>query len=362
MSIFERPEALAIASIVAVAVGAILVASSRGAPIERFSAGNNFDVALAVTKAYKTVLERTPTEAELIEFHDRLTSDSEFDVAALEATLRETGEFRRLTRLQSQSANPGLEGTLTEAQVLAKLRRLYRQKVGVDPDDATLMFLRERYRRTRLDDDYIRSLIENIAAAGKAPPGEKRDPDLKRFGDISRRKGGSSAASDRVEFGSVGSGADTADDAEAERSIDGRDRDALSKLCKKLGVDADKAAIGNMSGDALLGGRCPRDGDLPPDNLAQRVEQRNIEGASSVACRASRAAAAAGLYNAGYTVPGEKAGVWSLPQRRPPICLGGGQLKGRSVWGPVNSQTALIGTPIEASQEMEDTMKDLVLM
>ncbi len=210
---------LAVASVLVVGVGAVLAASYKRPPVELFSAGNNFDVALAVTKAYKTVLERTPTEAELLEYHDRLLSDSEFDVAALEASLRESGEYRRLTRLQSESANPGLEGTLTEAQVLGKLRKFYRAEVGVDPDEPTLVFLRERYRRTRLDDEYIKELIISIALSGEtlarnaarrkiAAGDAAKDAALDRFGKISRSATDASAT-DANAAGSAAQGSGT---------------------------------------------------------------------------------------------------------------------------------------------------------
>ena len=368
-------DVLAIASVLAVGVGAVLVASYKRPPVELFSAGNNFDIALAVTKAYKTVLERTPTEAELIEYHDRLLSDEQFDVPALEASLRETGEYKRLIRLQSESANPGLEGSLTEAQVLGKLRRLYRGQVGVDPDESTLVFLRERYRRTRLDDDYIKELIKSISQAGEAlarGAAERQglvkgsDPKLDRFGEISRGKTGASdedaaakaaAKAKSDEFGDSGSGSGTGPESEFARSIDQREADALTALCTKLGVSADKALAGSMSGDALLGGSCPGLGDVPADELAQRLAQRQLDGTASITCRAARAAQAAGLSRAGYVIPPERLGSWTVPQRRPPICIGK-----PGVWGPVNDQTSLIGTPLDKAQEMEGRLEDLVLL
>jgi hypothetical protein len=378
---------LAVASVLVVGVGAVLAASYKRPPVELFSAGNNFDVALAVTKAYKTVLERTPTEAELLEYHDRLLSDSQFDVPALEASLRESGEYRRLVRLQSESANPGLEGTLTEAQVLGKLRAFYRAEVGVDPDEATLVFLRERYRRTRLDDEYIKELITSIALSGEtlARNAAKRkiaagdaatDPALDRFGKISRggkdgsakdaaaksavpgsaAQGGGTPADD---FGGAGSGSGSGADSEFARSIDGREADALTALCAKLGVSADKALTsGTMSADALLGGRCP---GIDDDVLAQKVAQRQLDGTASITCRAARSAQAAGLSRAGYVIPPERLGSWTVPQRHPPVCQGT-MNQGKAVWGPVNDQTSLIGTPLDKAKEMEGRLEDLVLL
>lgn len=372
-------DVLAIIAVLAVALGTILISmNTRVAPIERFSAGNNFDVALSVTKAYKNVLQRTPTEAELLEYHDRLLSDSEFDVSALEASLRESGEYRRLMRLQSESANPGLEGTLTEAQVLAKLRAFYRAEVGVDPDEATLLFLRERYRRTRLDDEYIKELITSISMAGetraraaakrKDKAGEStKDEPLDMPAKSSRDMGGKNGTGaddgedeDEDAYGGAGDGS-AGKESDAARAIDAREADQLTALCAKLGVSADKALAGNMSGDALLGGRCPGLGDVPGDMLSQRVQQRQIDGTASITCRAARAAQAAGLSRAGYVIPPERLGSWSVPQKHPPICKGTMDA-GKAVWGPVNSQTALIGTPLDAAKEMEGKYDDLVLM
>lgn len=380
-----RPDFLAIASVLMVGVSAILMGTlynSRPLGVEKFTAGQNFDVALAVTRAYNNVLDRTPTEAELVEYHQRLLSDDQFDVPSLENALRETGEYRRLMRLQSQSANPGLEGALTEAQVLSKLRGFYRETVGVDPDEATLVFLRERYRRTHLDDEYIQELIKSIAnvsagrKAAKIVDKEGKDGKDGKAGKDGSGKGAGGAAgkggtgkdgsgkngSGKGASGKDGTGkgkhdSDVADDMFENDSKGTKYADALSKLCTKMGIDADsiKTALddGSISADALLGGICPKDatGDIPPDKMAQFLMQRQIDGAATETCRASRAMQALELAAAGYVIPPERLGSWSVPQKRPPVCIGS-----KGPYGPVNSQTALIGTPLDAAQEMEGNL------
>jgi len=380
----QRSDVLAVIAVVAVGLGAVMVAQrNRGSPLEAFvtGAGNgvNLNVALEITKAYERVLKRTPTEAEIVEYHVRMLNDSQFDVSALETSLRETGEYRRLQSLQSNSANPGLEGTLTDAQVLSKLRDLYRGKVGVDPDEATLTFLMERYRKTRLDDDYIKSLIDSITMAGElraqaVAAGAARLASLQaataggsvmRTGAAEGSKawtagtGTGTAGTASASSASVPSGPATATANEADfmRSVNGRESDSLSSLCKKLGVSPEAAAAGPLSADALLGGRCPGLSDVPPDMLSQKMEQRNMDGTPSPVCRAARYAVSQGLSRAGYVIPPEQLGSWTVPQKSPPICIGGD-----GVWGPVNDQTALIGTPIAAAKEMEGRYDDLVLM
>lgn len=368
------PEYLAIASVLVVAVAALLMSTLEYKPMETFTAGNNFDIAQAVTRAYKNVLDRTPTEPELIEYHARLQDDDTFDVPALENALRETGEYRRLVRLQTQSANPGLEGALTEAQILGKLRGFYREAVGVDPDEPTLVFLRERYRRTRLDDVYIQELIKSIskvsadslanklAKASKGSDGKGVDGkglDGKGVdGKGVNGKGVDGKGSDGK--GADGKGADGHDSA-----LDGgRNADAMSALCAKLGADADKLKAdincGKLAADSLLGGRCPKDSDAQPDMMSQALLQRQIDSTASISCRASRAMQAAELATAGYVIPPEQLGSWAVPQKHPPVCVGGNNGKPH-VWGPVNDQTALIGTPLDASKEMEGKLGDLVL-
>jgi hypothetical protein len=363
------PEHLAIASVLAVAVAALLMSTLQHAPIEAFTAGNNFDIAQAVTRAYKNVLDRTPTEPELVEYHARLQDDDTFDVTALENALRETGEYRRLVRLQTQSANPGLEGALTEAQVLGKLRGYYRQAVGVDPDEATLVFLRERYRRTRLDDVYIQELIKSIAKVS--------DDSLKRKLAKSNKSGkdgkGGKDGKDKDGKDKDGkSGKDNKNNKDKNKkdahdpALDGgRNADSMTALCAKLGADANslKADIecGKLAADSLLGGRCPKDQDAKPDMLSQVLLQRQIDSTANISCRASRAMQAAEIATAGYVIPPEQLGSWAVPQKHPPVCVGGNAGKPH-VWGPINSQTALIGTPLDVAKEMEGKLGDLVLL
>ena len=367
---------LAIASVLVVAIAALMMDTLRNVtPMERFTAGNNYDIAQQVIKSYQTVLDRNPTEPELVEFQTRLQDDNQFDVSALENTLRETGEYRRLTRLQSESANPGLEGALTEAQVLYKLRGFYRAVVGVDPDEATLVFLRERYRRTRLDDEYIKALIVSIAgvstvktAAGiSAAAGAAAARDAAASGDAGPPTVATDAGPPTVATDAGPAGPGTPQELMHHGSghdpvfAGGRDADAMSALCAKLGVSADNLknhiAAGKLSADALLGGRCPTNQNLPPDNVAQMLLQRQIDSSADASCRASMAMQSAELASAGYVIPPEQLRSWSVPQRRPPICIGNqGQV------GPVNDQTALIGTPLDAAREMEGHLSNMTLL
>lgn len=146
--------------------------------------GIDYERMLAVTNAFRRVLERPPSEAELIEFENKLSSDPEFDVPALETHLRQSPEYKRLVNLQSNSFNVSMEGGLvSEHAIRGKLADMYQRITGQKVDTVTMDLLYSRYRHTNLSDAYITALIQQMASTGTVANGSAR-------GDLSARIGG----------------------------------------------------------------------------------------------------------------------------------------------------------------------------
>jgi hypothetical protein len=302
--------------------------------------GLDYELFFTIVNAYKTTLDRPPSEAEIQMQKARLANDPAFDIAKLEMTLRQSGEYRRLVTLQQNAVHAELEGTMTDRQVLQKVVEMYKEVAGNDPDDATTAFLLERYRKSRLDDVYLSALIENITMAPSESRGRYVGPDGP----------GEPKAVDTSEAVDAGSGSDLK---------------ALIALYEKLGIDTAALKAGKMNpahqvkalalqavkDKALgaegtwkaMGSKCPVDPqlvDMTPDALSKLVSSRNRETLKSAACANAWLKNMDELKAAGYG-PGKKIGSWTLPEKlRAPVCVGGRD----GAYGPINSQTSLIGT------------------
>lgn len=331
-------ETLVVVTVVAAVAGITWSATRRRETFRDGAAqtGVDYELFFSIVNAYKTVLDRPPSEAEIQMQKARLSNDPKFDIARLEATLRQSGEYRRLVALQRNTVYAELEGTMTDRQVLDKVMEMYREVAGNEPDDATTAFLLERYRKSRLDDVYLRALIENITMAPRGGQEQYVGPD--------------GPGEPRASAADAGSGSDL---------------QAMIALYDKLGIDTTALKAGRVDPAAFLkalatqaekdkaqgadgtwkamGSKCPVDphlADMSPDQLAQLVDQRNRENLKRAACASSWLKNLDELKAAGYG-EGKKIGSWTLPEKlRAPVCVGGRE----GAYGPVNAQTSLIGT------------------
>jgi hypothetical protein len=298
-----------------------------------------------IVHAYKTTLDRPPSEAEIQMQKSRMLRDPEFDIAKLEMALRQSGEYRRLVALQRNTVHADLEGTMTDRQVHQKVVQMYMTAAGSDPDDATTAFLLERYRKSRLDDTYLRALIQNITMT----PIDSKSADKEE----------ETSAAD------AGSGSDLEEAAATAKKLN-VDTDAL----KAGGVDpvaivkvlSDKArqqrAHGAEGAWKAMGNKCPVDphlADMPPDKLSALVNDRNRTVLREAACANSWLKTMDDLKAAGYG-EGKKIGSWTLPEKlRAPVCVGGKD----GAYGPINEQTSLIGTLLTDGVTTEGNMNIL---
>jgi hypothetical protein len=301
--------------------------------------GVDYELFFSIVNAYKTILDRPPSEAEIQMQKARLTNDPKFDIAQLEMALRQSGEYRRLVALQRNTVYAELEGTMTDRQVVQKVVEMYRSIAGNEPDDATTAFLLERYRKSRLDDAYLNALIQNITMTPREGAEQYVGPD---------GPGGPKAQ--------TGTGSDAGSGSDLQTAI---------ALYEKLGMDTTALKAGTVDPLAMMralvakaagqkgagsegtwkamGDRCPVDphlADMTPDELSKLVSDRNRDALQKAACANSWLKNMDALKAAGYG-EGKKVGSWTLPEKlRAPVCVGGRD----GAYGPVNAQTSLIGT------------------
>jgi hypothetical protein len=125
--------------------------------------GIDYERLYAVATAFRRVLERPPTEAELQKYEGQLSMDPEFDVPSLETHLRQSAEYKRLVGVQKNSTLAEVGGVVSEQAIRGKISDMYFRITGQKADGVTMELLYSRYRHTNLSDSYLTALIQQMA-------------------------------------------------------------------------------------------------------------------------------------------------------------------------------------------------------
>jgi hypothetical protein len=323
----------------------------------------DYEIFFTIVNSYKTVLDRPPSEAEIQMQKARLSDDKDFTVMKMEASLRQSAEYQRLVALQKNTVFADLEGLLTERQLIDLIKTRYAKVAGHEPDDKTLEFLLDRYRKSQLDDVYLQALIENVtmtpmAASGYVGPGGPGGArgtggaDGKGGAGGADGAGGDASASARL-FAILG-----LDEATIKRVLSGDDA-----ITKKALEDArrlkeqDGAAFGAkcpVGGTCSLSSTCaanPAVADMSPDQVCDYVKDGAQRAMRAQACNYAKVKRAQELADAGMK-EGKAIGSWTMPvSSRTPVCIGGG-----AVPRAVSDQSALIGTLLTDGQDKHPDM------
>ena len=193
--------------------------------------GIDYERLYAVSTAFRRVLERPPTEAELQLYENKLSLDPEFDVPALEVYLRQTAEYKRLVGMQKNSSFAEIDGVVSEQAIRGKLADMYFRITGQKADDVTMELLYSRYRHTNLSDAYITALIQQMAdVSGTGGPGGV---------DSATRTSSSAALSGSGGNGSAGGNGDEGSAVNADAITDGDSVTIEKAWLRSLGLTED---------------------------------------------------------------------------------------------------------------------------
>lgn len=321
-----------------------------------------------VSEIYNMILNRLPSETELMYFSKLLVEDKNFNFEKLKQLLYGSEEYGRLEKTQSNLVYSNVMGGVTDRQIRLMVTTNYKAVVGketIDPDE--MKFLKKKLIEFNLDEKIFKQFLQNyvknqpfnqqVIAAEKAKQFVKETQDEKKekekyenmkkelytqvMNDVKAQsqiaqqerpaytdqKGKSLAQVEQPNKQVIEVLLKTASDRN-DNYLDSSD--VLDTIKKQAKCVFDKDAYDKKYTDL----------DNKEKSMAALIEQRNKEHIKDTCVR-----------NRTYLGIDEDMVLdpslrWSLPQKRPPVCVGG-----KNDYEPRIDQTALIGTLLEDAKK-----------
>jgi hypothetical protein len=108
---------------------------------------------------FQHVLDRMPTNKELVYYTYKLLNDSTFTMDKLQNILQGSKEYSILEKNQSNLVNGELPGNITDAQLTMDITNKYNQVFGDQPSTEMLGFLKMKYISYKLDEHKLDRLL-----------------------------------------------------------------------------------------------------------------------------------------------------------------------------------------------------------
>lgn len=315
-----------------------------------------------VISIFNEILDRNPDSAELKYYAKKMSSDKTFTEEKLKQLLLASQEYKRLDNTQSNLANAGTLGGITDRQMTMTISNVFKEVNKTEVDDDTLKFLKRKFVEFELNEDTLRDYLKGFSTFQKdfeknlqnaAPSGmsgfKKATPKSTSANSQSATKPGAGASANKK-----GSGAG---DVSAEEFSEGDvglnsgskpNQELIRKLAKLYASDAnangeylnsckvidtllkDDQCDKNLDKDALEKRLEAMDKQL----LAKLVYDRNMDHMKNV-CRRNKK-----YLNADDDMVLFPEFKWSVPQQFPPVCT---PIE-KNEYQPMIDQSALIGT------------------
>ena len=317
-----------------------------------------------VEEAYNEILFRNPDEAELYNFAKLLKTDKGFSIEKLKQILYASEEYKRMEKTQDNRVYSNLMGGVTDRQVNLIVTTVYKDVTGEELNDTdTLKFLKKKLLQFNLDQDQFKKFVAMYVQGKPFTPDQKtKDEEAQILQNAIKQSAASKAAAagqiSEAEFQKFKTEVlaeikhslqnapkpqqeqnpnkqvievllKTAKDSQKEDYLDSQG--VLETIKKEAKCVFNKDAMDNQY--AMRG---------PSQNMAQLLDKRNTDELRNTCIRNQKFL---GVDEDMVLDPSLK---WSVPQRHPPVCVGGSNR-----YQPVVEQTALIGTLLADAQETE---------
>jgi hypothetical protein len=297
--------------------------------IERFEVSKSLDE--QILTIYRDVLQRNPTSDELVESR-RKVSDGVTTMTGLKEMLLNTDEYERVVKMQTNTITPELDRMMSEAGIMERVSRIYREERKEDLDDRLVMPYRDIYIYLEYNEYTYRAFLrQSKKKVTRFNEDLLREPNLTRektlaffdkYFDRERLMEEGRAIQKEMEAAALAN-ADSLEGADAKKKIY-RGADDLQD-CDSSAYLRNLARCSQEVFDKDLVAQCFDD-----ENIA--MDQVNLTHHEDMVLRPEFA--------------------WSVPQKRPPVCTTLGQ---KPLVQPVmiNNGSLMLGTPL--GESVEDT-------
>ena len=311
-----------------------------------------------VVELFNEILFRNPDDVELYNFAKMLKQDKTFSIDKLKQLLYTSEEYKRLEKTQTNTAYSSLIGGVTDRQLTLIVTTIYGQVVGTQSIDADLLkFLKKKLIQFNLDEavftDFLKKYIANqpfVQSESKSNTQTESksnqsnavtQEDLQNLKNSVLQEVKSSFAnapkSDKQGYtdpkGQTQSTVQnpnrqvieillrTAKDDQKENYLDSQN--VLDKIKEQAACVFDKNATDSQY-------------SKPSQDAAQLFDQRNTEELKNACVRNKK------YLDVDENMTLDPSLRWSVPQKRPPVCVGG-----KNDYQPITDQSSLIGTLLQ---------------
>lgn len=307
-----------------------------------------------VIAIFNEILERHP-DAEEIQYYSTFIKESPANVEKMKLLLLQSNEYKRLQKLQNNTAYGYLLGGITDRQLTLMVVGIYNQVAGGGNklDEDTLKFLKKKYLEFQLDEKVFKKFVQDfIVFDSKSKTGKKSTDTQNKSDSDEKTKRANSAITDKLAKTTFekdnklqpsslsqvpASKQKTASNSQADK------KEQYTQKCSKDNqIDTDKLikAI-KENADCQFSKDGVDNKHRSEQALATAVNDRNRDELKNI-CERNKTFSKY-HYEDMVLVPGQE---WSIPQKHPPVCYGS---KGN--YNPLVDQTALIGTLLSESKD-----------
>jgi hypothetical protein len=313
-----------------------------------------------VIAIFNEILDRHP-DAEEIQYYSTFIKQGPANVEKMKLLLLQSNEYKRLQKLQNNTAYGYLLGGITDRQLTLMVVGIYNQVAGGGNklDEDTLKFLKKKYLEFQLDEKVFKKFVQDfILFDSKSKTGKQLADTPKKSNNDEKTKRANSAITDKL--------AKSTFENKNKLQVPASKKESESK---KLPVSK-KEPISNIKAKEEFTKKCSKDNQIDTDklikaikenadcqfskdgldnkyrneqSLATAVNDRNRDELKNI-CERNKTFSKY-HYEDMVLVPGQE---WSIPQKHPPVCYGS---KGN--YNPLVDQTALIGTLLSESKDTE---------
>lgn len=318
-----------------------------------------------VIEVYTEILGRNPDQDELYNFAKMLKEDKSFNLEKLKQILYGSEEYYRLEKTQTNMAYSSLAGGVTDRQIILIVMTHYKEVTGktvIEPDE--LRFLKKKLVEFNMDEKMFRKFLENyfknmpfnqqLAASEKVQQmvaGEKQAGANQAAIDAFKKELFDQIKADLAKQSAAAPKESYTDPKGTEHSLveqEKPNRQVIEVLLKTSGGNGERNDNYLDSSDVIdtikkqascVFNKNAADQKYAEDSAKSMAELINARNKSQLRDTCVRNKTYLGLDEDMVLDPSLR---WKLPDRRPPVCVGG-----KNDYQPRTDQTALIGTLLE---------------
>lgn len=313
-----------------------------------------------VTALYNEILFRNPDDAELYNFSKMLKTDKSFDMEKLKQLLYASEEYKRMEKTQDNKVYSNLMGGVTDRQLTFAINTIYKDITQNELTDAeTLKFLKKKFLQFNLDQDKFKKFIA-MYVQGKPFEEDQKSTDEEKKLMEDALKANNAAAKQLANANMVTKNdLDTFKDdilKEVKQSIQNQPKpDLQTQNPNKQVIEVllrtarDNPNENYLDSQSIIDtikqeAKCVfnKDGLGKSQDMAQLQDSRNTDELGNICIRNQK------FLGVDEDMVLDPSLRWSVPQRHPPVCVGGA-----NNYQPIVDQSALIGTLLEESKNTQ---------